>query len=68
MLEAQWCWYCCKLDTLGGIQSVENQVGQEEGPAKEFNNFLLSNVSDAHVLTSIFMVQWSSFHYITNAS
>ena len=35
MWEAQWWWYSHKLDTLGGIQSVENQVGhdQKEGPA-----------------------------------
>ena len=67
MLEAEWCWYRCKQDIADSIQSVENQVGQEEEPAKEFNNFILSNVSDAHVLTSIFRVQRSSFHYIINA-
>ena len=36
VLEAQWCWYCHKHNTLGGTQSVENQVGQQEGPAEYF--------------------------------
>ena len=35
---AQWCWYCHKPDTVGGIQSVENQVGQDEGAVEEINN------------------------------
>ena len=35
VLAVQWCWYRCKLDTLGDIQSVENQVGQEVEPVQE---------------------------------
>ena len=38
MLEAQWWWYCHKHDTAGGIQSVENQVGQELGPVEEIRS------------------------------
>ena len=34
-MEAQWSWYCCKQDTVGGIQSVENQVDQEVEPIEE---------------------------------
>ena len=40
VLAAQWCWYCHKHDTPGGIQSVDNQVGQEEGPAEEISRFI----------------------------
>ena len=50
MLEAQWWWYCRKLDTLGGIQSVENQVGQKEGPAEYFLLVDFSKVGDVLTL------------------
>ena len=61
MLEAQWSWYCCKLDTAGGIQSVENQVGQKEGPAEYFLLVDFSKLGD--VLTFIFVSQWSGLHF-----
>ena len=38
MLEAQWCWYCCKLDIADGIQSVGNQVGQEVEPVEKIGS------------------------------
>ena len=51
MLEAQWCWYCHhKLDTVGDIQSVENQVGQKEGPAEYFLLLDFSKLGDVLTL------------------
>ena len=47
MLEAQWCWYCCKLDISGGIQSVEDQVGQKAEPAEEIITVHLCKLSEA---------------------
>ena len=38
VLEAQWCWYCCKLDTVGGIQSVEQQVGKDVEAVQEIRS------------------------------
>ena len=35
VLEAQWCWYRCKQDIADGIQSVEDQVGQEVEPVEK---------------------------------
>ena len=36
--EAQWCQYCHKHDTAGGILLVEQQVEREEEPEEEIIN------------------------------
>ena len=50
MLEAQRCWYCHKHNTLGGTQSVESQVGQQERPAEYFLLVDFSKLDDVLTL------------------
>ena len=47
MVAAQRWWYCYELDTLGGIQSVENHVGQKKEPAEKIITVHLCKLSEA---------------------
>ena len=52
MPAAQQCWYCHTHDTAGSIQSVENQVVQVEGTAKQELRYGITIVKS--VLTTLF--------------